>query len=135
MKKINTIGADLAISQIPEQKPNMAEIWTDSLAYVENRPKYFNASGPITPPTKIWSGVVTPNTGNGYAIDISSAGFESLTSVLITPFKFTSTPADVPRVAIKTYTTTAIIVNIVDSNTAAFANLTNLYLSVEVKGN
>lgn len=132
--KFNTLGPDTA-KQIKPSIPDLAETWTDSSRYVSNKLTYFDADGATAVPTKVWMDNVTPNTGNGFTVDISSAGFTNISSVSITPFKFTTTPADIPRVAIKTITETALVLNIVDSNTAAFATVTNLNLWIEIKGN
>lgn len=111
--------------------------------------KFYNASGMINDPIKIWTDVVTPSTGNGYSIDISSAGFTSVLSANIIAIKNNGTANLSPNVSIKSMTTSAIVINIVEGNAATvsilginvlsgspltFANITGMTLSVEVKG-
>lgn len=112
---------------------------------------FYNASGLITPPTKAWaSNSVTPSTGDGYSIDISSAGFSSITSINVEVIKSTSVANAAPILSIKSASTTTIVVNIVEGNSATvsilginvlsgsphvFADVTGLTLSVRVEGN
>jgi hypothetical protein len=117
----------------PYATPNWTETLSDSPRYIANKPIHYNAAGVITSPTKIWSALVDPDTGDGYSIDISSAGFTSVQNVLITVNKSTATAADVPRVSVKSASATAVVVNIVASNTAAFVE-TGVTLYVRVEG-
>lgn len=113
---------------------------------------WYNASGLVIPPTKVWSGTVTPTSSSGYSIDISSAGFTTILpgSVSVIATRNTSAVTSVPNVAIKTISTTAIVVNVAEANTATvvilginvlsgnpnvFANITGLSLEVTVRGN
>lgn len=110
----------------------------------------FNASGSVTAFTKRWTGEVAPSTGNAYSIDISSAGFSTIGNVQIIGIKNTATVTSMPNVSIKTKSTSAIVVNITEGNTATvvilginvlngaptiFANVSGLTLSVMVEGN
>lgn len=117
----------------PYNAPNWTEILTDSPRYIANKPKYYNADGEITAPTKIWSALVDPDTGDGYSIDISEADFTTIQNVQVTVNKATGTAADVPRVSIKSAGTDEIVVNVVASNTAAFVE-TGVTLYVRVEG-
>lgn len=111
---------------------------------------YYDSTGSTSSPTKIWRYKVTPTTGNGFSINISSAGFSSISSVSIISIKNTSTATSVPKVSIKSYTTSAIVVNIIEGNASTvnilsslvslgvseqFANTTGLTLFVKVEGN
>lgn len=114
---------------------------------------WFNASGLITPPTKVFTATISSlSTSNGYSIDISSAGFTSILpgSISIVATRNTSTVTSVPNVAIKTISTTAIVVNITEANTATvsilginvlsgmpnvFASTSGLSLEIAVRGN
>ncbi len=111
--------------------------------------RYFDSSGMITDPVKIWVGTVTPSTCNGYSIDISSAGFSTILSANIVPIKSNSTANLNPSVAIKSVSTTAIVVNVVEGNAATvvilgssvtlgvplvFAATAGLTLYIEVTG-
>ena len=69
--KFNTLGPDMA-KQIKPSIPDLAETWTDSSRYVSNKLTYFDADGATAVPTKVWMDNVTPNTGNGFTVDISS---------------------------------------------------------------
>lgn len=111
----------------------------------------YNDSGLIAPATKIWSATVSPSTSNGYSIDISSSGFTTVLpgGISIVATRNTSTVTSVPNVAIKTISTTAVVVNITEANPNTttilgipvlsgapnvFANTTGLSLEVTVKG-
>ena len=110
---------------------------------------YFNAAGAFPVPTKKWIALVTPTTGNGYSIDISSAGFSSIVNVQVIAVKNTATVTSAPNVSIKTVSTSAIVVNITEGSTnlvtllstsvlsglpVIFANMSGLTLYVEVTG-
>lgn len=110
----------------------------------------YNASGATGCPTKKWTATVSPSTASGYSIDISSAGFSSVTNVQIIAVRNTSTVTSSPNVSIKTISTSAIVVNVVEGNPTlvnilgsnvplglgqVFANTTGLSLVVMVEGN
>lgn len=114
-----------------------------------NAPTNFNGSGQISI-TKRWMGVITPNTGNGYSVDISSAGFSNVMSVNAIAAKNTATTTSVPNISVKSYTTTAVVLNIIEGNSSLvsilgsgvllgvstqFANVSGLTVWVIVEGN
>lgn len=104
---------------------------------------YYNAAGAITQPIKKWVGMVTPSTGNGYSIDISSAGFSSILGIQIIAIKNTAAATNSPNVSIKSISTSTVVVNITEGlasivlavGAVIFANVTGLTLYVEVTGN
>lgn len=76
----------------------------------------FNASGRINQKIKIWADVVTPNTSNGYSVDISSASFGTIISANATAIRNSGTITSAPYASIKTVSTTAIVLNIAEAN-------------------
>lgn len=88
--------------------------------------------------TKIRIGTFTPTTGNGYSIDISGGGFSNIWGYSIIPIKNTATPNSVPLVSIKSVSTSAIVVNLVEGQAGlglVFADVTGVTLKVVVYGN
>ena len=67
---------------------------------------------------KIWGDTVVPTSANGYSIDISSAGFSTVKEVTVTPQMNTATVGSMPLVVIKSFTTSAVVVNILTQNNA-----------------
>lgn len=111
--------------------------------------RIYNASGKVNQSLKIWSANVTPSTSNGHSIDISSAGFTTILSATVTAVRNTTSAATSPNVSIKSKSTTALVVNVVEDNPATvtilginvlsgspsvFANTTGLTLDVIVIG-
>lgn len=84
--------------------------------------QFFDSTGNITSSytndLKVWIGKIVPTTANGFAIDISSAGFTDIKTVTILPMKNTTDANNMPDVAIKTITNTSLVINIRQSNTA-----------------
>lgn len=73
----------------------------------------YDSLGQITKrPLKIWKAVVNATSGNGFPIDISSAGFTAAPLCYITPLRNTSNANDLAVVNIKTITTTTVTVAI-----------------------
>lgn len=103
---------------------------------------YYNSGGLISSNLKKWIGMVTPSTGNGYSIDISSAGFSAIECFSVVAIKNTGTLNSIPVSSVKSYSTTELIVNIIETqvinalgdNPVLFADTTGLTLSVEVCG-
>lgn len=89
----------------------------------------YNSSG-ILRVSKQWHGLITPNTGNGYSVDISSAGFTNVINVQAIGVKNTSTATSSPQISIKSVSTTTIVVNI----TEASANLVTILGSSVLQG-
>lgn len=80
-------------------------------------PIFFDKNGQCTNGIiKIYADTSMPSTGNGFSIDISSAGFSSVKSVDVTAQNNTASVASMPIVIIKSYSTTAIVVNILSQN-------------------
>lgn len=79
--------------------------------------RIFNHSGEVElGGTRLWSDTITPSTGSAFSIDISSAGFSVVPRVQVTATRSTATANAVPNVAVKSVTTTAIVVNITEGN-------------------
>lgn len=119
---------------------------TVSWTPVPNPITYYNQSGTVSAPTKKISFDVSPNTGNGYSIDISAAGLSSIYSYSVVPVKNTSTATSCPKVSVKSISTSAIVVNIIEGNgilqlglllgvSEQFANTSGITIHVEVEGN
>lgn len=111
------------------------------------RTTYYNSSGSVTKTMKVWHGIVTPTSSNGYSIDISSAGFTTITSIQVQAEYNTNNASAVPLVSIRSYSTTAVVVNIIQSNSTVVSiiginilglqflqNLTGVKLHVTVEG-
>jgi len=78
---------------------------------------YYNKNGAINQPMKIWCDTV-PVTSASQAIDISSAGFTKVLSIQVQPALNTSTVASMPIASIKSWSTSSVTVNFVQSNTS-----------------
>jgi hypothetical protein len=113
---------------------------------------YTDLSGTPISITKRAIGTVTPNTGDGYSINISGAGFTNVLGVSITPVRASVTVATAsPKVSIESISTSAIVVNIIEGNPNTVnilgslvllgtsetfvTSFTGLTLKVEVYGN
>lgn len=94
-------------------------------AYTPTR--FYDSTGEITntyvSDLKVWLGTVVPTTGNGYVIDISSAGFSQIKTVTVLPMKNTANANDMPDVSVKSITNTALTVNIKNGNGAVVSIL------------
>lgn len=110
---------------------------------------YYNTAGIIKQNVKVFVAEVTPNTSNGYSIDISAAGFSTILSTSVIAKRNTSTASTSPNVSIKSESTSAIVVNVTEDNPntiailgisvlsglpSVFANVTGLTLKVIVIG-
>lgn len=110
---------------------------------------YYSTSGTVTPVTKVWRSIVTPTTSNGYTIDISSAGFSTITNIQIVASKNSSNAYQCPNSSIKSYTNSQLVVNIIEGNASTvnilgslvllgaaniFADVTGITLHVRVEG-
>lgn len=85
--------------------------------------KIYNHTGQVLKQIKVWSDTLTPSTSNGQTIDISSAGFTSISSVGINPVLNTATIANMPIIAVKSVSTTSVVVNILTQNNAVVSIL------------
>lgn len=123
--------------------------------YIKNKPslsdstEYYNSGGRVSQKMKVWCDTFTPSTGNGHSVSISSAGFANIVSVNAIAIKNTGTSTSVPNVAIKSYSTTSVTLNIIEGNASlvnllgsnvllgpstAFANTSGLKVCVTVTG-
>ena len=79
--------------------------------------RVFRAAGEVElGGTRIYADTITPTTGNGFSIDISAAGFSTIPRVQVLPMRNTATVTSVPNVAVKSISTTTIVVNITEGN-------------------
>lgn len=76
---------------------------------------YYNSSGRIHQRIKKWVGRVSITNGSGQSIDISSAGFGTITSISVLAEKNATTA---PNVSVKSYTTSAVVLNVKEENNA-----------------
>lgn len=112
--------------------------------FIFSKPEYnptvtfYTPSGQIRQPTRVWDGIITPTTGSGQTIDISSAGFSVINSVTVTAANNTATVASMPIVMIKSYTTSQVTINILTSNSTLVsilgANVAGLTTASSVSG-
>lgn len=83
-------------------------------AYIPVR--FYDGTGEITTTyiqdLKVWIGKVIPTTANGGSIDISSAGFAEVKTIILTPVFNTNNPMMVPDVVPKTVSNNLITYNI-----------------------
>lgn len=84
--------------------------------------------------TKILVDTISPSTGNGYSIDISAAGFSSVRNVQVQAEFNGSSAGTQPLVSIKSYSTTAVVVNILQSNTIGILGVLGLQFLQSVSG-
>lgn len=121
-------------------KPTLPATFRDSV-------EYYGSAGRINQKIKVWSGIVTPTTGNGFNVDISAAGFGTILNVQAQAVNSTAIAASVPIVTVKSYTTTQVSLNIIQSNSQLLSilgvtvtglifatNLTGTTLHVQVTG-
>lgn len=105
-----------------------------------------NLAGVSVIVTKKAMGIVTPNTGNGYSINISGVGFTNVLSCSVIPIKNATSAPACPKVSIKSISNTAVVVNITEGNdllqlglllgtSEKFADVAGLSLMVVVEGN
>lgn len=87
---------------------------------------FYNNSGRIPKPGKVWMQTIPITTANGQTVDISSAGFTSISTINITGINNTSTVASMPICMIKSNTLTSLTFNTVVGNSAIIAILAGL---------
>lgn len=105
--------------------------WTASsgVSAILNKPssfdsiKLYNSSGQVNRRIKIWAETITPSTGNGLSVDISSAGFSTILSVHAVSEYTSGTTSTMRNVELKSISTSAIVVNIAQPNATAIALL------------
>lgn len=89
---------------------------------------FYNSAGRVNQTVfKIWADIVTPTTGNGYSIDISSAGFTNILSVYIGSETNQNSTGSMRNVELKSFTTTSAVSNIALPN-STYISLLNLTL-------
>lgn len=126
-------GQILNKPSIPAAQVNSDWNASSGLAQILNKPNIastVNLSGSPISITKMATGTVSPNTGNGYSIDISGCGFNNVVGYQITPIKNTNVPTSAPKVSVKSVSTSAIVVNVIEGN----ANTINLLGSLVLLG-
>ena len=92
--------------------------------------RVYNGSGQVNQSIKIWTDVLTPTTGNGYSVDISSAGFGTVLSVMAISEFSTGTTTTMRNAEIKSYSTSAVVVNIAVPNATVVSLLSLTLLGV-----
>lgn len=85
----------------------------------------YNQSGQVAV-IKSMCFTVSASTSNGLSIDISQAGFTSILGYSVMAIRNTSNASASPNVSVKSVSNTAIVVNIVEANTATQGVLLNL---------
>ena len=111
--------------------------------------RFYNRNGQVLKAMRVFTDTITPSTANGYSLDISAAGFNTILSVNAIAVRNTATSTSVANVGVKTMSTTAVVfnstegngslINILGSNvllgpSTAFAATSGLQLSVTIIG-
>lgn len=78
--------------------------------------RFFNKSGEVYGQLRVFVDSFICTTGNGMTIDISQAGFNVVRGVSAIAQRNTGTATAVPKVGIKSYTTTSVSVNVYEGN-------------------
>lgn len=78
--------------------------------------EFYNSSGRVHQKIKVFTQSYTPNTGNGYSMDISAAGFSTILSVQVSPVLNTSSSGALQDYEIKSVSTSEVTVNITTPN-------------------
>lgn len=76
--------------------------------------------------TKIFNDTITPSTGSGYSINISAAGFTTITGYNVIALKNTASATAVPNIAVKSVSTSAITVNVTEFTTTTILGISVL---------
>lgn len=111
--------------------------------------RFYNKSGAVNKVMRIFVDSFAVSNANGGSLDISAAGFNTVVSISATAYKNTATATSVANVGIKSYTTTAVVLNMTEGNgslinvlgnnvllgaSTAFASTTNLFVHITVIG-
>lgn len=111
--------------------------------------QFFKSTGRINQRIKIWSDTLAASSASGMSVDISSASFTSILSVSAVAEQNTATATSVANVGIKSYSTTAVVLNMTTGNgslinvlgnnvllgpSTAFATTSGLRIHVTVMG-
>jgi len=78
--------------------------------------RFYNRNGEIFKLSKIFVDTVQVTTGNGFSINLSAAGFTTIAAAYATVISNTSNQDEVPFAEIKTISTTACVINIMEGN-------------------
>lgn len=93
--------------------------------------RYFSRSGEMTRDNiRVFRDTITCNNGQGFAIDMSAAGFTLPPAITITPALNTVDSMEVPNVALKTLTSTTATVNVTQGNRAGLVAVALIGLTV-----
>lgn len=84
---------------------------------------FYNSTGQIGKPGKIWMQTVTITDGSSQTVDISSAGFTSIATVNITGANNTNTLTAQPLCMEKSHTLTSLVFNTETGNASVLAIL------------
>lgn len=103
-----------------------AKIEKTNVEYDPLKTTYYDASGRLMKAYRVWDGIITPTTATGQTIDITSAGFTSISTIELTAANNTTTVTSMPIVMIKSYTNTSVVCNILTSNVGVLSILQGL---------
>lgn len=78
--------------------------------------RFYNSAGEMRNTMRIFADTITPNTSNGYSMDISAAGFTRILSVNAIASRNTATATSVANVGVKTWTNSSIVFNSTEGN-------------------
>lgn len=95
---------------------------------------FFNSTGQIPKPGKIWMQTIPITTGNGQVVDISTAGFSSISTINITGINNTATVTSMPNCIVKSNTLTSLTFNTTVGNSAIVAILNGLVIPSNTTG-
>lgn len=95
---------------------------------------FFNSTGRIPKPGKIWMETIPITTANGQVVDISAAGFTSISSINIAGAANTTTITSMPNCVVKSNTLTTVTFNTTVSNSAVLAILQGLVFPASTTG-
>lgn len=98
-------------------------LFTNSFSYDVGITKHYNNGVLITRSIKQYHTVITPTNSNGGTFDISGYGLTTILNVNATVARNTATANDVPSIAIKSVSTSAITYNVMTANNATVAIL------------
>lgn len=84
--------------------PSIPTMFADSV-------KFYNHSGIVNKKIKIWSDTVSVTAASGFSVSISSASFGAVLCIIPNAMLNTATATSVPNVSIKSYTTSAVVMN------------------------
>ena len=129
--------SDVSDNFFPSNKAIVQFIDSAVNGCIVKQPKLYNSSGliPIAP-FKIWTETITPSTGSGQVVDISSAGFSTILSVQLTATNNTNTISSMPFVSLQSYTSSQVTFNILTYNSGFIvpSSLTGVTIQVLVIG-